>query len=374
MKKILLGATALAMVGAGAASAQTWDARVGGFFTGGAGIVDTDVDQGSSVALVNDSEIHFNFTLTADNGITFGFRTEMNASGLGAIDESNAFVRGAFGSLEIGNEDGAHDRMRVALPSADFTSPGGASGFLFDQETAASPAGSFGAASGVRSGDALKITYFTPRIAGFQAAASYANRAQIFSRASGDDPGVATPTITPVASSTSTNITETRQEAYEFGANYSGEFSGVSILVGGGMSFYDGGSSVRAQRIGTGGYGDGPGQLDSSYTIGATIGYAGFRFGGRFGSTKRNERRREENYSLGADYTTGPWKMGVNFAQRSKSATRRAENDWGLSGGVSYALAPGVKVGGVVEYADGSLNVPDGGSAIGAGVVLGLNF
>lgn len=370
MKKILMGASALAMVGAGTASAQTWNANVGGFFTGGAGIVDTDIKQGSSVALVNNSEIHFNFTLTADNGITFGFRTEMNASGLGSIDESNAFVRGAFGTLEIGNEDGAHDRMRVALPSADFTSPGGASGFLFDQETSASPAGSFGAASGARSGDALKITYFTPRIAGFQAAASYANRAQIFSRGSGDGPA----TFTPVASATSTNITDTRQEAFEFGANYSGVFSGVSVLVGGGMSFYDGGSSPQAARIGTGGYGDGPNQLDSSYTVGATLGYTGFRFGGRFGSTKRNDRRREEVYSLGADYTTGPWKVGINFAQRVTSRNTASENDWGLGAGVSYALAPGVKVGGVFEYADGSANLPGGGQAIGAGLVLGLSF
>lgn len=358
MKKILMGATALAMVGAGAASAQTWNANVGGFFTGGAGIVDTDVDQGSTVALVNNSEVIFNFSLTADNGLTFGFKTELEASGLGAIDESVGFVRGAFGTIELGYEDGAHDRMRVSLPAADFTSPGGGSGFLFDQETAASPAGSL-AASGTRSGDALKITYFTPRIAGFQAAASYANRRQIFDRVDGQN------RIAPVPSSTSTNITLPREEAFEFGANYQGEFSGVSVLVGGGMSFYDGGPSTPF---------GGAGSLDSSYTIGATLGYAGFRFGGLFGSTSRDNARREEVYSLGVDYTTGPWKTGINFAQRVTSRNRASENDWGIGAGVSYALAPGVKVGGVFEYADGSANVPGGGSAIGAGLVLGLSF
>src|SRR3546814_12424199 len=51
----------------------------------------------------------------ADNGVTFGFRVEIEADG-GAtnnVDENSIFASGSFGKLEFGNNDGAEDTFAV---------------------------------------------------------------------------------------------------------------------------------------------------------------------------------------------------------------------------------------------------------------------
>src|SRR3546814_10051162 len=50
----------------------------------------------------------------ADNGVTFGFRVELEAdSGDTNVDENSIFASGGFGKLEFGNNDGAEDTFAV---------------------------------------------------------------------------------------------------------------------------------------------------------------------------------------------------------------------------------------------------------------------
>src|SRR3546814_18154268 len=51
----------------------------------------------------------------ADNGVTFGFRVEIEADGGedNNVDENSIFASGSFGKLEFGNKDGAEDSFAV---------------------------------------------------------------------------------------------------------------------------------------------------------------------------------------------------------------------------------------------------------------------
>jgi len=91
----------------------------------------------------------------------------------------------------------------------------------------------------------------------------------------------------------------------------------------------------------------------------------------------------ESTLSIGAEYGTGPWGFFVNWAQTIDSDSAMRDGDWGISGEVDYALAPGVDTFLIVEYGSdgGSYTGPRGrfsqGSfdsefAIGAG--MGLSF
>ncbi len=341
MKK-LLGATALTLI-AGAAAAQqapttvsssNFNARIGGFMTLGLGYVDSDAHK-AEVEIVNNSEVIFNFTLTADNGLTFFAKAEIeNNGGPTTSDEYVGGVRGFFGTIEVGAEDGAADRLRYATPSSAFTNVVDGTGLLFDYASGESPAdlGYNG-----DTGDDLKVTYFTPRFAGFQAAVSYANGAE---------------------GPTSTDGAEGAREGFELGANYENTFGDFSVSAGAG---YVSISSPRNR------------DFEDSYSIGGGVGFAGFEVGVGYFVTNNVGADDTEVLGAGVTYATGPWNFGLNYGV---SFGGENEDDYGLGAGVDYALAPGVLVGGIVEYADGKAFDRAAGSedAYSAGLFMALNF
>lgn len=61
------------------------------------------------VDVTSDSEIHFNGRTTLDNGITLGFRLELEGNtAADQIDESYMFVEGGFGRVELGSLNNVH--------------------------------------------------------------------------------------------------------------------------------------------------------------------------------------------------------------------------------------------------------------------------
>lgn len=352
MKKFLLGATAsAALLSAGSALAQgappttittnNFNARIGGFMTLGIGYVDSDLHK-AEVELVNDSEVHFVFTLAADNGLTFGAKAEIeNNGGPTTSDEYVGWVEGTFGRFEVGAEDGAHDRLvGAAAGGTAFTAVADETGFLFDYAGGESPA--VPVVQGNDSGDDLKVTYFTPKFAGFQAGVSYANSAE---------------------GSTSTNGAVGSRESYEIGANYSNTFGGVSLEVAGGYTSYSDPQDAR--------FGGKAG--DDSYTLLANIGFAGFTVGGSWGVSSFETGDDDEGYGVGVNYATGPWLFGVQYAQMVGGD---AEDDYGISAGADYALAPGVTTGVTLEYADGDAagTLAEEDDAFAAGVWMAFGF
>ncbi len=325
MKKLLMGATALTIAGfGGAAVAQEWSVRTGGFMTAGIGYVDAD-GHAAEVEIVNNGEVIFNFTLVADNGITFNGKVEFEANGQSNnADEYVASAQGSFGRLEIGSEDGVHDRLAGEAPgAAAFTSSADGGGLLFDYASGEMP---FKLDSeGRNSSDNLKITYFTPKFSGFQAGFSYSP---------GGDGGTS-----------STGGLGNDAEAIELGAAYSNTFGDIGLDLGAGYTAF------QENRFAVG-----AGDRDQSYYFMAALSYAGFKFGGQYGVTEYNDAGVDdvEGLGLGVEYATGPWGFGLQYTVMlgGNGAEGFNEDDWGLSAGVDYKLAPGVLVGAVAEYGE----------------------
>jgi len=351
VKKILMGASALALLCLGqAAVAQEWSVRTGGFMIAGIGYVDADAHK-AEIEMVNDAEVIFNFTLTADNGIKFGAKVEFEANGNSEnADEYVATAQGSFGRLEIGREDGVHDRLAGEAPGGTaFTSSADGDGFLFDYASKEMP---FKLDSeGRESGDQLKIIYFTPKFSGFQAGFSYAPGGA----GNGGNDGTS-------------NIGANDAEVIEFGAAYSNTFGDVGLNLGAGYStFQDNRFAV------------GKGDRDQSYSFMAAISYAGFKVGGQYGVTEYNDAGFDdvEGLGLGVEYATGPWGFGLQYTVMlgGNGGDGFREDDWGLSAGVDYALAPGVTLGAVVEYGEADKADPvKGDDAWAVGVLSSFNF
>jgi outer membrane protein OmpU len=385
MKKLLLGATALAVISsAGAALAQgapattvstsNFNARIGGFMTAGIGYVDSDAHD-AGVEVVNNAEVIFNFSLVSDNGITFGAKVEFEAQGTSEnADEYVASAQGVFGRIEIGREDGAADTIGRAPGNTAFTAAADEGGLLFDY--AASESTAFVFSNGADTGDTLKVTYYTPTFAGFRAGVSYVP---------GGDSGTSSTIATGSnprefgQGGTSTNGADDDAEAWEFGATYKNTFGGVSLNLGAAYVMFEDSEAVG---------------LDDSFTVVGGVGFAGFTVGGTYHSTNGADRtaqpagpggpartfsagsnRDRDSYGVGANYATGPWLFGIQYAETIDGF---AEDDFGVSLGADYALAPGVTVGAVVEYADGERQAttanPGSDESYAAGVFMGLSF
>jgi predicted porin len=361
MKKMMMGTAIALLASAGAVSAQEWSVDVKGVFVGGFGYVDVG-DDADNIGLVRDPEVHVIGELVADNGLTFGIRTEIeaaDASGTGSadIDENFGYVKGSFGEFQIGEADGAADRSKYA---GDVGSPwsrsGDGVGMLFDGAYYGGDTNNLLDSFSLDTSDDLKISYFLPRFSGFTAGVSY----------------------TPSNNDNGRRSTRgENRDAWEVGADYSGEFGGVSLGAGVGYTYFN--DNNRA----AGG--------DSTYAVGGSVsaGYAGFKLGVAYGFTEDGTdgaalggTQFEDNSTLqvGLSYATGPWTVGGDVAfhlddvivadNTAGNAVRGEQLGFGL--GVAYSLAPGVSVGLGGEYIDNDTPGLDDGVAV--GTWLGMRF
>jgi hypothetical protein len=363
MKKILLGATALTLVGmAGAASAQNvttspFNLDIGGFATLGVGYVDSKASDngrpadangngatdGQPVTITNNAEVHLNFELVADNGLTFGYKAEMELNDSAQnVDEYVGSVSGSFGRIEIGVEDGAHDRFGGYLNSYVFTHSGDGTGMLFDLQSDGVAAVD---TDGRETNDGFKLSYFTPTIAGFAAGISYA--------ASGDE------------GATASDVTDDSGSGFEFGARYRNTFGAFSVSLGGGYTILTDDSDD-----------------DQGATAGINLGFGNFEWGLNYG-VDINDGTDNQGIGTGITYTTGPWLAQVNFAYQLEHSNSAEDDTWGAGGEVVYSLAPGVRTGLAVEYASDTFDVNNAGrtdfasdsdAGFAAGLFLGLTF
>src|SRR3546814_3736251 len=116
MKNVLMASSAIVGAAALVASpAAAQELEVSGFqqFFASGGDADFDgSDRGFGFS--TNTEIHFNGSIMADNGVTFGSRVELEAdSGSTNVDENSIWASGGFGKLEFGNNDGAEDTFAV---------------------------------------------------------------------------------------------------------------------------------------------------------------------------------------------------------------------------------------------------------------------
>jgi hypothetical protein len=117
----------------------------------------------------DESEIKIAAKNTADNGLEYGVSIELNAGGgdTRAADESYAFVDSdVWGRVEMGDQDDASSRMSIDGIDV-LVGRGGSDGDVADFIQ-------FGTGRAISgpgfdsTGDDTKLTYFSPRLAGFQ--------------------------------------------------------------------------------------------------------------------------------------------------------------------------------------------------------------
>ena len=382
MKKVLLSTSAIALVGAVAspASANEWDMDVGGYMEWFAGYSDVEVDTIDDTEGYNgfgvfgpDSEIVFAPTLTLDNGIQFGANVQLGVTTEGSIDEAYAFAEGAFGQVLIGNENSAGylrqliapDVTAIGVNSGSTTAfapiSGAAYGFTDGSATVDVRTGddifrgTLGATSleNMRNSDVARITYFTPRFAGFELGASYARADRgdnVFNQQTNTE-------ILVPANFGDPQLTD----IWDFSASYANSFGAFDVGLSGRYGFADlqGGHNVDEES-------------PEVWGAGANLGYAGFTVGGSYAEQEDGAWMEGDAWDVGAAYETGPWGVSVTyfngenvnneayFTDGADFADDEEELQQWIAG-VSYIVAEGVVLGAYGGHIDFEEEVGDDG-------------
>lgn len=410
MKKLLLSSVALcglafvspAMADDYASEAGGVKLDIGGWFKGYGVYINQDEAPGENARNLDwlqSTEVHFGGETTLDSGLTVGahFEVEADNSDSFEVEESYAYFSGMWGRVNVGAEDGAVYLLQVEAPSADanvdglrqyiqpvnydvaFGAPVSAFGtFLSDAGTLTSPGGTvFADIDGddvlsagdlvINGGEGLadllvfdydddvsgysnKLTYMTPIFQGFQAGVSF------------------TPELDEdEASLSGVHSEEDAGEfgnTYELGLRYQGQWDAVGFAVGGGFTH------AELEEDSFLGFtdADGDGVLDAgettfgerddrqSWNVGLDVDFSGFGVGVAYveddlGLDGDGDR---DTVVVGADYTTGPWKIGTSYYNQHQDlqflgTSQDLETDR-YTGGVVYTYGPGMTFRGSISY------------------------
>ncbi len=345
MKKFLLATSALvgAALVASAASAETPKVTIGGYIDFQAGWADYDptaVGQPDGEGgFRNDTELRVSVDGVSDAGLGYGAVIELEADvvddryGEGTnADKTFTYLQGDWGRVEMGSNFGVTKTLKVDA-STFARATGGIDGdFFFFADPAGAGAGNanyvispdlrLDAGINARGDaeDAIKITYYTPRVEGFQLGLSYVPD-------SGDQ---------RAALGTSGNSAFNAENIVQGGVNYTGEFSGVSVAA---SATGEIGESEDPAIVGT------TNDL-AGYALGLSLGYQGFTVGGSYGSQEESLRvdgSDADFWTLGAGYETGPFGVSVSYLNSTVEQAAAVDNEFqNVSLGADYTLAPGL--------------------------------
>ena len=345
MRKILFATTALAAFAgfSSAANAQI-TVTLGGYTEFFGAIYDNSLVNGTDREFQIESEILIKADGKADNGLLYGTKVELqNSTATGmSTDEASVYLAGFWGRVEVGDFDGAADTLAIYAPLvgvegidgdyADFISTNSVTfaGKTGTYELGRQPWGG-GGIKAPDSSDSTKIMYLTPRFAGVQAGFSY----------------------TPENGDEAQNVVGLKNASgysdfLEYGINYTGDFSGVTIA---------------ASATGTSGNGKGTGTSTvagvpatalknfSAWQLGGQVGYAGFKVGGGYVDAENynvpvpNDSGDQHAWNAGVSYTMGPATVGLTYLEaegfkRAPGTYADQYQAYGVSG--VYTLAPGL--------------------------------
>ncbi|WP_372096374.1 porin [Tistrella mobilis] len=328
MKKILLGSTAIvaaaAAFAAPASAAEKIKLGLGGYYQSVFVLIDEDVADTRTDSMKQEGEIHFLGETTLDNGVTVGVNVQLEGYTTGdQIDEHFVYFEGGFGRVQLGAADSAAYLMHYSAPTA-IAGHGVDSPNFFH----ASQPGTNVLASNYTflntTGDANKLTYFTPRFSGFQLGLSY------------------TPSLaggTGGSSNSYGNLPDNtpgqQEKIVEIGANYVNSIGGVDVAFA--VGYLTGQQEVDAV-----GFDD-----QEAFTVGAQLGYAGFTFGGGYQKNNMGLQLEDdmEQWNVGLTYGFGPYTVGTGYGYGSQTSAAGIEDELStFEIGGTYEMGPGVSL------------------------------
>jgi hypothetical protein len=282
--------------------------------------VDIDnTDRGYSLQS-DESEIVFSATGVADNGLEYGLVIEQQTQ---TDDTANSdetyifFTDESFGRVELGDQDGAFDRMFVGAKNVQ-AGRGGFDGPAF--EHAATGAAAITGPSPNFAGDATKAIYFTPRFSGFQVGASFT-----------PDSGAGGGTQTTDNNGDFNNLVD-------IGVNFVGNFGDAGVTVGAVGQFSDHETSATEGA--------------ENWSIGAKVDFAGFSVGAHYqdlgdsGIADASTADAGTVWDIGLGYSSGPWAVGIGaMFTENANALNAGDSEvevYTING--TYNFAPGLKI------------------------------
>jgi predicted porin len=388
MKKVLLATTALLGLVALSAPVQADPLKVtvGGSVEFQAGYADEDFDSNYR---------NYDFTSTpnvvvgaegkASNGLVYGGKIELdNESSFLTFDSDDnlvgsrsdsiefdkavTYLSGKWGRVELGDENSAANRLTVTAPTGFGT--GGFAGdyqkFLlinnvgdttnFNLTRSAEGFYFRGLANSYKptlteSGledyeDSTKVTYLTPKFAGFQLGLSYTPTV-------GDElTGVSRDKYTTYSGGTPA-LWAQYEDLIEAAANYSYKFDnglGLGASVGYNYAKAVKTTTANADREDLGSLNAGLSGSFKGFTLGG-----GYTYDGQSGLRKATQTSDDaaQSYNVGLQYATGPFAVGVNYlnAENEGDVTDSDNNKLQVVGlGGTYELAPGLSTFAEVDF------------------------
>jgi len=338
LSKILLGGTALTAVAAtaglghagGVGSGDGLSLTISGEYRFNVAFLDQDLSAGFGRGYSfkgDEAEIKISSKNTADNGLEYGVVIELNAltDDVDASDEVYAFVDSdAWGRIEMGDQDDVTDRMFIEAADV-MVGRAGFDGDVVDFFQFGSGGGVIEAGNDETS-DATKVSYFTPRIGGFEFGVS----------------------LTPDDGNNGLSAQETDNDGnYEnvvgLAANYVAAFDNVKVALSVTGEFGDSESSSGAAN---------EGDLNT-ISIGGSVEYDGFIVGAGYvdfaekGQKNTNILIGENSgsyWDVAVAYRSGPWGASLGYFSSEKGQPAGKGGDTkidivSLDG--EYEVAPG---------------------------------
>jgi outer membrane protein OmpU len=387
MKRILLGTTALcAIAGAMPALAQSTSEPIklgfGGYWNSAYGYIPAQSGSGASGKrhddIQTDGVIQVKGSTKFDNGMFAGVMVQFRAENPfvstavsedqkttqpDTVKKSYGYIGSDFGQIRIGDDDDARRQKALTEPIAGGGDLFGAntSEFLFSNGPAIT-----NTTQRKLEGDKRisRLAYFSPTVAGFSFAMSYAP---------GGEKGGTELTLEPNTSQT--NNINSVNNAVSVGIGYSGKFSDVSLDAYAGFS---NGHRVIATPVGATLTGRNNPFAGSG---GAVLGYGPFKFGGAYEylydrdlpnntATVSSGHQRRNTWGVGPEYIIGPFSVSLDWTRailQNRDINASAINDI-FSLATDYILGPGVAVGAAIDYTHYHTN------AFGANQVSGASY
>ena len=272
------------------------------------GFVDaSEATQGNNAVdsdILTDGEVHFGASFDTDDGYTIGAKVELGSaqSSTNNADELYAYVSGGFGRVEVGDQDGAADKLAWEVPNVGYGQLEG------DYSDFAGPGANVAISE---SGDDTKVTYYTPSFNGVKLGASFAPA---------DDEG--------------SNIVTTQGEEenqIELGLSIDQSINDVDVEIG--LVYFQDNQEDRAEDFG-------------AWAAGINFSIQDFTFGighmdnGDGGATTAGDD--VAGTAAGVTYGMGAWEFGLSYVTNENRALTAQDSEV-YATGFNYEWKPKVK-------------------------------